>query len=115
MNDMIQAQMAENEKLVEDMKDNPWYPIIKQTNDLLTDLVPGYEITQIKDKFGGLRYYYNVPKEVLEQAVRLNQPGLDTAGKVINRAIAFVAYAVAWVDGFEAGKKNVGNPNNQGE
>jgi hypothetical protein len=34
-----------------------WEPLIQRTNDRIEALFPGYQIWQVKEKFGGLRYY----------------------------------------------------------
>lgn len=36
-----------------------WYPIIIACHKELVAIDPDYEIVQIKEKFGGLRYYYS--------------------------------------------------------
>lgn len=41
--------------------DKGWYKIIVETNQKLRFLYPTYEIHQIKEKFGTLRYYYGIP------------------------------------------------------
>ena len=38
-----------------------WKTLIESTNTQLESLVPGYEIHLVKEKFGGLRFYYSVP------------------------------------------------------
>jgi hypothetical protein len=37
-----------------------WKDIIHRTHDKLKYIDPEYKISQIKEKFGGLRYYYNM-------------------------------------------------------
>jgi len=37
--------------------DEGWYQIIIDCDNELTQIDPGYKILQIKEKFGGLRYY----------------------------------------------------------
>ena len=39
-----------------------WLPIIKELNEKLSVLDPTYSILQIKEKFGGLRYYFGISK-----------------------------------------------------
>ena len=46
-----------NDYYVKQWVDDPWYEIIAKTHDELTRKFPGYNISQIKEKFGGLRYY----------------------------------------------------------
>lgn len=38
-----------------------WADILRETHAKLEELVPGYNIAQIKEKFGGLRYYIGMP------------------------------------------------------
>lgn len=50
-----------------------WFPLIAQTHRKLRHLDPGYCVAQIKEKFGGLRYYYT-PSEHL-----INSPSIVTS------------------------------------
>jgi hypothetical protein len=97
----VKSNPLNNDYYVEQFKDDPWYPIIKRTHERLTELVPGYNIAQIKEKFGGLRYYVDFPDGVLEAAVKPEWRYLDSAEKVMNNATDIIRYAEAWVDGFE--------------
>lgn len=94
----VKSRPENNDHYVEQMKDHPWYPIIKETHDKLTELIPGYNIGQIKEKFGGLRYYFDFPDVIVVN----EKSWLNTEKKVRERANAFVTYAEAWVDGYEA-------------
>jgi len=38
-----------------------WYQIVVELADAIADLVPGYEIHQVKEKYGTLRFYWGVP------------------------------------------------------
>jgi hypothetical protein len=38
--------------------DKGWYPLIEECHSELKAVDPNYEILQIKEKFGGLRYYF---------------------------------------------------------
>ena len=40
-----------------------WIPYIEKMDAELEALIPGYEVHQVKDKFGGLRYYFEVPAD----------------------------------------------------
>lgn len=45
-----------------------WQPLITETHQKITAIYPDYAIFQIKEKFGGLRYYIDaVPSELFEQ------------------------------------------------
>lgn len=39
-----------------------WADILRDTHQKLEDIAPGYNITQIKEKFSGLRYYWDAPE-----------------------------------------------------
>lgn len=69
---------------------DPWFPILKQTDEALERIIPGYNIAQVKEKFGGLRYYITYPA--------------TTTDEQRERARSLVQYAEAWVDGFEAAR-----------
>ena len=43
--------------------DEGWYQIVVDCDNLLTKIDPDYQIAQIKQKFGGLRYYFQ-PSDV---------------------------------------------------
>jgi len=38
-----------------------WYPLLVDLDDKLSELFPNYEVQQVKEKFGGLRYYWEPP------------------------------------------------------
>ena len=40
-----------------------WYPLIVETDQKLAALDPDYEVHQVKEKFGGLRYYHRFVTE----------------------------------------------------
>lgn len=49
------------DEYVAEWVDDPWYPVISKLHADLKALVPCYGIAQIKEKFGGLRYYVELP------------------------------------------------------
>lgn len=40
-----------------------WYPIVAKLNEDIAALYPDYQVLQVKEKFGGLRYYYEIYKQ----------------------------------------------------
>ena len=40
-----------------------WYPLLVETDQRLAALDPAYEVHQVKEKFGGLRYYHQFVTE----------------------------------------------------
>jgi hypothetical protein len=43
-----------------------WYPLLAELDADLAALLPRYEIYQVKEKFGGLRLYWNSGERVLD-------------------------------------------------
>jgi hypothetical protein len=39
-----------------------WQPLVTLVHQVLTEKLPGYGVSQIKEKFGGLRYYWMAPE-----------------------------------------------------
>lgn len=74
-------------------RSDPWWPAINRCHEALVAIDPDYRINQIKEKFGGLRYYYST---------YLDDPYLRTA---MNQC---VRDAEIWCDGFEAGRQHRG-------
>lgn len=46
-----------------------WADLLREAHAQLEELAPGYNIAQIKDKFGGLRYYWDCPTSWREDGV----------------------------------------------
>lgn len=47
-----------------------WADVLRETHAELETLIPGYNISQIKEKFLGLRYYIGIPEGVDEETAR---------------------------------------------
>ena len=56
-----------------------WETLLRDTHEKIKALDPGYNISQIKDKFGGLRYYVTLTKG-------LDHDTQDTIADIINLA-----------------------------
>lgn len=103
----VKANPLNNDYYVELWKDDPWYPAIKQAHDSLTRLIPGYNIDQIKEKFGGLRFYFSLPEQMPERSPwHVKQ---DISQEVFEkelraRAEGYVLYAEGWCAGYDARK-----------
>jgi len=52
--------------------DKGWYPLIISCDEELSAVCPDYNILQIKEKFGGLRYYIYAPEECDNDRVKMN-------------------------------------------
>lgn len=108
----VKSRPENNDYYVEQFKDNSWYPIIKETHDRLTKLIPGYNIAQIKEKFGGLRYYIDFPEQITIPE-DYYYAILKTEADVIKEANRIIECAEYWVFGYEAAIKEMNkNENN---
>lgn len=62
-----------------------WVPLVEELNKQLSSICPDYKITQIKEKFGGLRFYTNeVPNEawdIIEQFEEKSYSICDECGE----------------------------------
>lgn len=79
-----------NTEHLDEWRDHPWWPAIEYAHSSLEELFPGYAIHQIKDKFGGLRYYWGPPN-----------PETDYDRPEMREAEAEVTSAEFWVWGYE--------------
>lgn len=78
-------------------KDTSWYPAIRQAHLELLALDPDYKILQIKNKFNGLRYYYQLSENVSDAANRL--------------AFQVVRDAERWVETYEDARREAQEEN----
>lgn len=56
---MTSKDILEFVKDQSEVYDEEWLPVIARTHVKLLYIDPNYQILQIKEKFGGLRYYYS--------------------------------------------------------
>jgi hypothetical protein len=52
------------DEYVKEWENDPWFPAIWEAHELLRFFIPGYTPVQIKDKFGGLRFYFTIDSEI---------------------------------------------------
>jgi hypothetical protein len=98
----VKADPRNNDYYVEQFEGHPWYPIIKRTHDRLTELIPGYNILQIKEKFGGLRYYIRYPEVI---PIKPEFRAYDSEEKIKGMVDRILTFAEGWVEGYEAEKE----------
>lgn len=94
----VKSQSENNEHYLEQFKHDSWYPILKQTHERIEALIPGYNIAQIKEKWGGLRYYIDYP-DVIPVG---ENPWNNTPQKIRDQVESVIRRAENWVDGYEA-------------
>lgn len=86
--------------------DKGWYPLLVETHNRLKFIDPNYEIHQIKEKFGTLRFYYgseftfdtverNIMDDIVHQAEYRSERICETCGeksylsKIKNRQVRY--------------------------
>lgn len=67
-----------------------WYPLLVELDEQLRALLPNYVIHQVKEKFGGLRYYWEPGEEVRDPS----DPGAEAAIAERERRIGLVQQLV---------------------
>jgi hypothetical protein len=67
--------------------DRGWYPLLVELDEKLRTLLPNYELNQVKEKFGGLRYYWEPGEEIHDDQARR----VELANKLIHTAEARAA------------------------
>lgn len=68
-----------------------WWPIVEDTHRRLLEIDPGYTVDQVKEKFGGLRYYftasdgpsdhYDVMEAIVDEAERKSMTVCEWCGE----------------------------------
>jgi hypothetical protein len=51
--------------------DEGWYQLVLDLNEALAKIEPDYEIYQVKEKFGGLRYYTSVTDDLAHKLIKV--------------------------------------------
>lgn len=97
----VKARPENNGHYLEQFKDHPWYPAISAAHSRLEELIPGYNISQIKEKFGGLRYYFDYPEVI---PLRPGWPAYSSEDKIKAMVENAIVRAESWVDGYEHAK-----------
>lgn len=60
-----------------------WHPLCKILDTAIKDQYPNYEIAQIKEKFGGLRFYYTLPDSARDEQVEALVRSAETLSYII--------------------------------
>ncbi len=97
----VKARPENNAHYIAQWEGHDWHEIISWLDNQLEELIPGYNIVQIKDKFG-LRYYFDYPAEI---PVNEAWPAYNTVEKIKIMAEKRVTYAEGWVAGLETQKR----------
>jgi len=44
-----------------------WRQLVSELDEAVHEIIPDLQVTQVKEKFGGLRYYYVIPSGTYEE------------------------------------------------
>jgi hypothetical protein len=94
---LVKSLRENNDYYVAQFEGDPWYPAILDAHEAITRIAPGYNIAQIKEKFGGLRFYYDLGS--------IDLGAHASPDKIIARIDEIVARAEGWVDGYEYARR----------
>lgn len=92
-----------NKQMVEEWREYPWYPAISNAANSLVELCPKIVFDQIKEKFGGLRFYYTIPLDLDPSDMPKYVQG--SRERLEQQAEEIVRYAEGWCAGYDAAKK----------
>lgn len=79
---------------------NPgWEPLVDTLYARITEVAPEIVVDQVKEKFGGLRFYYDLPQEAAERT-QDSFPitfGARTVGEQVERLVSAAETASHWI------------------
>ena len=101
----VKSRPENNDHYIAQFESSDWYPVLASTHRTLNELIPGYNISQIKNKFGGLRYYFTYPDVI---PIKPEWPAYNSVEKIKVMVDNAISYAEGWVAGLEATKRNAG-------
>lgn len=106
----VKSQSGNNDYYLAQYEDDPWYPALIECHMNIREVVPNYNISQIKAKFGGLRYYISLPPE---EEIDWSRVPSQVASRDDRMSALYewcdrrVSRAEAWVDGYEAARREL--------
>lgn len=103
----VKSNPNNNEAYVEEWSDDAWYPAIIDCHTAIQSVVPNYNIAQIKSKFNGLRFYFDLPDEsdidwdLVPTHIAKSFNPMDELRRWCDVRVLF---AEGWVAGYEYGQ-----------
>lgn len=73
-----------------------WEPVVDLLHKQILEVAPNVVVDQVKEKFGGLRYYWSVDHETFEK-VREGSYNEETVGKYIERLVSQAETVCYWL------------------
>ena len=59
-----------------------WYPILNELQARLSAIDPGYEVQQVKEKFGTLRFYWSWSEDASDEAIKAGEEVVSEAERL---------------------------------
>lgn len=81
----VKRDSRNNDYYLAQYVDEPYYTVLLLAHQAITAIVPDYNIAQIKEKFGGLRYYIDVPQDLEPPRWEMAYAIANAAEQVANR------------------------------
>lgn len=103
----VKARPENNQHYLEQYSDWPFHSILIWLDRELEELIPGYNISQIKMKFGELRFYFDYPEEI---PVRKDWKAYDSVEKIKAMVQSRITYAEGYVSGFQKAQDEFSKP-----
>lgn len=103
----VKAKPENNEHYLEQYKDWPFHSILVWLDRELEELIPGYNISQIKMKFGELRFYFDYPEVI---PVRKDWKAYDSVDKIKAMVLSRITYAEGYVSGYQRAQDELSKP-----
>lgn len=75
---------------------NPgWEPLVDELHRRVLEVAPEITVNQVKEKFGGLRYYYSLPVEVSEREI--DDYWCKTVGEKVEKIVSAAELCSTWI------------------
>lgn len=103
----VKSRPENNEHYLEQYKDWPFQFILIWLDRELQELIPGYNISQIKLKFGELRFYFDYPEVI---PVRRDWKAYDSVDKIKAMVNSRITYAEGYVSGYQRAHDELSKP-----
>lgn len=98
----VKSRPENNAHYLAQYEGTSWHEILVRTDERLQELIPGYNIAQIKFKFGELCYYFDYPAVIPTNPERA---WCNSEEKVKALVKSTISYAEGWVRGYQVAEE----------
>jgi hypothetical protein len=103
----VKSRPENNKHYLEQYRDWSFYSILTWLDRELQELIPGYNISQIKMKFNELRFYFDYPAEI---PIREDWKAYDSVEKIQAMVKSRITYAEGYVSGYQVAENEFKKP-----